>query len=76
MSSTQRYAILALVSVATLAVTLPVCFFAAMWLAGPHSDVLPAGFPSALVMLIALVTVVVVPCKVTSVVRRRLPGKG
>jgi hypothetical protein len=55
---------------ASLAVLAPICFFAVILLAGPHSSMLP-GWLQSFVLLLGWLVVVVVPVWIARAVWRR-----
>ena len=67
----MRWLLALLVWVGSLALLAPVCFFAVMVLAGPHSSLLPS-FLQPLVLVLGWAIVLVVPVVVARAVWRRV----
>ena len=66
----RRWLLGLLAWLASLAVVVPICFFVAIVLAGPHSSLLP-GWLQPIVLLLGWVVVVVAPVWIARAVWRR-----
>ncbi|HKY19755.1 MAG TPA: hypothetical protein VJM31_00935 [Vicinamibacterales bacterium] len=66
-----RWLLTFLAWLASVAVLAPICFFAVIFLAGPHSSLLPSAIQSV-VLIVGWVAFLAVPILVARAVHRRL----
>jgi hypothetical protein len=70
----RAWLIAVVVWVVSAAILAPVCFFATMLLAGPHSSILP-GFLQPVVLLLGWIAFLVAPIRIARAAWRRA-GRG